>query len=87
MVDLLQIGRSDFGGQLPSRLVLDFEEIESLIDEIQDFGCVIKDLNVGLLDFLAEKDGREVYLCWRFGEPKIEYYHDLHTGFNGRKLY
>jgi hypothetical protein len=59
--------------------------IEGLIDEIKAYGCVLKDLNAGLLDFLAERDGREVYLCWRYGEDKIEFYHELHTGFQGRR--
>jgi hypothetical protein len=46
---------------------------------------VVKDINVGLLDFLADRHGRDVYLCWRYGEPRIEFYHDLHNGFNGRQ--
>ena len=59
--------------------------IDRLLAQIHEYGCEVKDLNVGLLDFLAEMDGREVYLCWRFGEEEIAYYHDLHTGFGGRR--
>ncbi|MCB9432082.1 MAG: DUF2203 domain-containing protein [Ardenticatenaceae bacterium] len=76
---------SDRGSLSASRLAQEFKRIETLIKQIEVFGCVIKDLNGGLLDFLAEMNGREVYLCWRYNEDKIAFYHDLHTGFAGRK--
>jgi hypothetical protein len=76
---------SNVGSRKASLMVQDFQAIEERVKEIRAFGCSIKDLNVGLLDFLAEIDGREVYLCWRYGEDKIEYYHDLHSGFMSRK--
>ncbi|MCB8946023.1 MAG: DUF2203 domain-containing protein [Ardenticatenaceae bacterium] len=85
--ELFEDLRVDRGSPILSELTLDFVVIEQLIAEIQEYGCVIKDLNVGLLDFLAEKNGREVYLCWRFGEDRIEYYHELHTGFQGRRKF
>ena len=77
--------RNDFGGPIATEVALDFRRIEQLIGRIQSFGCVLKDMNVGLLDFLSERDGREVFLCWRYGEPQIEHFHDLHTGFNSRQ--
>lgn len=77
--------QSDRGSLSASRLAQEFGRIEALIKQIEGFGCVIKDLNGGLLDFLAEMNGREVYLCWRYNEDKIAFYHDLHTGFGGRK--
>jgi hypothetical protein len=83
--ELFQDVRVDVGGPVLSELTRDFEVIEGLIDEIKAYGCVLKDLNAGLLDFLAERDGREVYLCWRYGEDKIEFYHELHPGFQGRR--
>lgn len=82
---LVEDYRVDVGGVLASQLTIDFITIEWLIEKIQSYGCVVKDINVGLLDFLTEKNGREVYLCWRYGEDEIEYYHELHTGFNGRQ--
>lgn len=85
MYDVLADMRSDVGGAKASEMVQDFITIESLIERIQAYGCQIKGLNVGLLDFLAERDGREVYLCWKYGEPQVLFYHELHTGFNGRK--
>jgi hypothetical protein len=85
--ELFEDFRVDRGGPFFSDLTQDFAALQRLINEVQGHGCVIKDLNVGLLDFLAERNGREVYLCWRFGEDKIEYFHELHTGFQGRKRF
>ncbi|HSM55562.1 MAG TPA: DUF2203 domain-containing protein [Candidatus Sulfomarinibacteraceae bacterium] len=76
---------SNVGGATASQLVRDFAAIERLMAKIQSYGCVVKDMNTGLLDFLAERNGREVYLCWRHGEPRVAFYHELHTGFNGRR--
>lgn len=83
--DMLADLRSDVGGPEASRLVGDFEEIESLAGRIQSYGCVLKSLEAGLLDFLCDRDGRDVYLCWRYGEPSIRFYHELHTGFQDRR--
>lgn len=60
-------------------------QIESAVDQIQSTGCVVKDLDTGLLDFPAVLDNQEVYLCWRLGEDRIRYYHGLREGFAGRK--
>ncbi len=73
------------GGGAASDIVQDFIAIERLAKKIRAYGCIIKDLNGGLVDFLSERNGREVYLCWRYNEPTIEFYHELHTGFNGRE--
>ena len=77
--------RSNIGGSAPTEMTQDFADIERLVEKIQATGCVLKDINTGLLDFLSLRNGREVYLCWRFGETEIEFYHELHTGFNGRR--
>jgi hypothetical protein len=45
----------------------------------------LKDLNIGLLDFLSLRGGREIYLCWRYGEAEICYWHDLDAGYGGRQ--
>ncbi len=86
MEDVLGDIRSNVGGPELSTLTQDFAVIERLIHKIQAYGVIIKDVNAGLLDFLSERNGRDVYLCWKYGEDKIEYYHELHTGFAGRRL-
>lgn len=59
--------------------------LQTAMDEIQEFGCLVKDLDIGLLDFPTLYRGREVYLCWRLGESRIEYWHGVDEGFRGRK--
>lgn len=53
--------------------------------EVQRLGGVIKDPRIGLVDFYGRIDGRTVWLCWRYGEESIGYYHDLDAGFSGRR--
>lgn len=60
------------------------EALKEAIDVIQEPGCVIKDLDVGLLDFPAFYRGKEVYLCWKLGEERIEWWHHIEDGFQGR---
>ncbi len=48
-------------------------------------GIVLRDPDAGLIDFPADRDGQEVFLCWRLGEPAIAWYHEVHSGFTGRK--
>jgi hypothetical protein len=54
-------------------------------EELDTFGCELKDPDSGLIDFLSLRDGQEIYLCWLLGEDRITYWHDLHTGFAGRQ--
>ena len=75
------------GSQAASQATLEFERINQLAHEIQAVGGVIKDLNSGLVDFPAVKDGREVYLCWKYGEQKIEFWHEIDSGFSDRQIW
>ncbi len=59
--------------------------IKTALERIQATGCVVKDLEVGLLDFPALIDNEEVYLCWRLGEDRIRFWHRQDEGFAGRK--
>jgi hypothetical protein len=61
------------------------ETLKSSLDKILETGCVIKDLDVGLLDFPSIIDNEEVYLCWKLGEDRIRFYHRQDEGFAGRK--
>ena len=56
-----------------------------LIHQIKEMGVMLKDVDKGLCDFPYMRDGRVVYLCWRLGEDKIEYWHDIESGFGGRE--
>lgn len=73
------------GNPTLSRLVGSFDRLDELIHSIQDAGALIKDINTGLLDFPALKDGQEVYLCWKHGEYDIQFWHEVEAGFAGRQ--
>ena len=60
-------------------------EVNSLIERVNDLGCEVKDIDEGLVDFRTEREGRDVYLCWKLGEPDICWWHELETGFAGRR--
>jgi len=69
-----------------SRCLPEFDRLDALLHQIQDMGIEVKDLTIGLIDFVAIYEDREVYLCWKFGEESIQYWHELDGGFQGRKL-
>lgn len=73
------------GNRALSSMVQDFEKLEALVHQIQAMDVLIKDINLGLLDFPALKDGREVYLCWQYGEGEIAFWHEVEAGFAGRQ--
>ena len=61
------------------------ETLKSALHRILETGCLIKDLDTGLLDFPALINNEEVYLCWKLGEDRIRFYHRQNEGFAGRK--
>lgn len=61
------------------------QEIERAVAAINELGVLVKDLETGLVDFPAERQGREVYLCWRLGEAGIGWWHPTDSGFAGRQ--
>ena len=60
-------------------------KLKKLIDSIHELGCLVKDLDIGLIDFPTLFHGEEVYLCWKLGERGIAYWHGVTEGFRGRK--
>jgi hypothetical protein len=81
----LQRSAGNGGNRALSSLVQEFEKFDELIHRIQAMDVLIKDINLGLLDFPALKDGREVYLCWQYGEGEIAFWHEVEEGFAGRQ--
>jgi hypothetical protein len=55
------------------------------MSQIETWGVVVRDLDSGICDFLAEREGRDVYLCWQLGEERIGFWHELEAGFAGRQ--
>ncbi|MBV9717779.1 MAG: DUF2203 domain-containing protein [Candidatus Eremiobacteraeota bacterium] len=60
-------------------------EIGRLIYRIEALGCVVKDIDLGLVDFPSMIGDEPVYLCWKLGEPQVGYWHGLDEGFSFRK--
>ena len=61
------------------------EKLKAAVERIHENGCVVKDLDKGLVDFPTLFRGREVYLCWKMDEPAINFWHGVDEGFAGRK--
>lgn len=59
--------------------------VKEAIERVHELGAHVKDLDQGLVDFLTLYRGKQVYLCWKVGEPRIEHWHGLEEGFRGRK--
>ncbi len=74
--------RSPFAPRRFSELKAD---IVRLIQRIEAHGCIVKDMDLGLLDFPALRDGEPVYLCWKAGEPAIAHWHGVEETFAQRK--
>jgi hypothetical protein len=74
------------GGGAPGRVVSEaFLELQRSLGELQEMEIVLRDLERGLVDFPALRDGDEIYLCWEEGEDQIGYWHDQDSGFGGRR--
>lgn len=71
--------------KLQKTLKQSVQALRALVTELERLGCELKDPETGLIDFRGLRDGREIYLCWRLGEERILYWHELHTGFAGRQ--
>jgi hypothetical protein len=63
----------------------DTERLRRYVGELNDLGVECKGATEGLVDFPAIRDGRLVYLCWKFDEPSVRYWHETDAGFSGRK--
>ena len=60
-------------------------EIESDVATIEEAGCILRDVDKGLVDLFSIQDGTVVFLCWKRGDETIKYWHSIHDGFAGRQ--
>ena len=60
-------------------------EFYANIEKLEDMGCLIKDIGIGLIDFYYRFEGRDILLCWKLGEKEIKFWHEADTGYMGRK--
>jgi hypothetical protein len=79
----------DFDPQEQRRLEEEFERegaaVAACVAQLEELGVLVKDLDRGLVDFPALRQGEEVLLCWEVGEDEIAYWHGVDEGFAGRK--
>jgi len=74
------------GGGLPGRHLSEMARtLEQDLTQLRDWGIVLRDPAVGLIDFFHQREGETVFLCWKLGERRVEWWHPIHTGIAGRK--
>ena len=74
------------GGGLPGRHLSELQKtLERDMGQLQAWGIVLRDPSIGLIDFHHRRDGETVFLCWKLGEARVEWWHPVHTGIAGRK--
>jgi hypothetical protein len=78
-------GESDEQIQLRGEVDEIAQRINAYINELASVGCVFKGFEGGLVDFHSQLHGRDVYLCWRLGEPDVSHWHEIESGFAGRQ--
>ena len=90
--ELIQAAGGNGGGTTVTRLPELTEAIRReqaaiarCVSQLEAAGVQVKDLTSGLLDFPSERDGEEILLCWRVGEPEVAWWHTLEGGFAGRQ--
>ena len=81
----LQKALGNGGSQATGELLSLMRRVKRSVERIQGTGVLVKDLDRGLLDFPAERDGRIIFLCWQYGEPTVAYWQDIDAGFAGRQ--
>lgn len=82
---LAEAGPGNGGGDAGKVVSEAFIQMRSALLELRAMEVVLRDLDRGLVDFPALRNGREVYLCWQEGEDEIGYWHDPDAGFDGRE--
>ena len=62
-----------------------FNRLSELRDELEEIGCELKDYDLGLVDFPARLEEREIVLCWKLGEPAVAFWHEIDGGYAARR--
>lgn len=70
---------------IEEELEKDNQRLAEYVDELRQLGVELKGAAEGLVDFPSMQDGRVVYLCWKYNEPEVLYWHELDAGFAGRQ--
>ena len=74
------------GGGLPGRHLTDLTKtLDRDLRQLQEWGIVLRDPSIGLIDFFHQREGETVFLCWQLGEASVEWWHPVQGGIAGRK--
>jgi hypothetical protein len=76
---------SDGGGVAEAGWFTHQQTLKTELEHLAERGILLRDPEIGLIDFPAERGGRPVYLCWRLGEDHVAWYHEANAGFGSRK--
>ncbi len=76
---------SDGGGPEGARYLDSLKVLREESEALAGEGIILRDPETGLVDFPAEREGRQVFLCWRLGEDAVGFWHEADTGFSGRQ--
>ncbi len=71
--------------ELESHYERSMHRLHELVEELENVGVELKDYDLGLVDFPAWHEGREVCLCWRLGEEQVAAWHEMEDGYAGRQ--
>lgn len=86
LLELAQKSAGNGGNPTLSKVLPEFDKLDALLHKILKMGIVVKDVNVGLVDFPSVHEDRVVYLCWKYDEEGVRYWHEKDAGFAGRQL-
>ena len=74
------------GGGLPGRHLSELTKtLDRDLRQLQEWGIVLRDPSIGLIDFFHQREGETVFLCWQLGEASVEWWHPVQGGIAGRK--
>ena len=72
-------------GELYAEVARLADELGEALEDLQQLGVLVKDLDAGLVDFPSERDGEPVLLCWLLGEDEVAWFHGYDDGYAGRR--
>jgi hypothetical protein len=84
-IPVLRAARMNGGGKEANPYLCDLQALNRELRRMAELGVQLKDVDRGLVDFPAWRDGKEVLLCWHLGEPEVAYWHDVESGYSGRE--
>jgi len=76
---------NDFPTKVKKKIMVLTDELNDILEEIEETGVIIKDVEQGIVDFPSTFQGKEMYFCWKFGEKNVEHWHEEHCNFKSRK--